>query len=131
ESLERLAERLPIGRNFCGQPDRDDRPPREGRMGPSRWVRCSGVRPRGRRRDGTDHPSARMTAIAAHPDLGTGPPEIGQLVEVRGRHWVVSDSTPSALPPDVLAGESSRQHLLALSSVEDDALGEELRVVWE
>ncbi len=30
-------------------------------------------------------------------------PEIGQLVEVRGRHWVVTDVTPSALPPDALA----------------------------
>jgi superfamily II DNA or RNA helicase len=58
-------------------------------------------------------------------------PEIGQLVEVRGRQWVVADSLSSALPPDVLAGESDRQHLLTLSSVEDDALGEELRVVWE
>src|SRR5215471_13787115 len=58
-------------------------------------------------------------------------PEIGQLVEVRGRHWVVTDVTPSALPPDALAGESSRQHLLSLSSVEDDALSEELQVVWE
>jgi superfamily II DNA or RNA helicase len=58
-------------------------------------------------------------------------PEIGQLVEVRGRHWVVSDVMPSSLPPDVLAGESARQNLLTLSSVEDDALGEELRVVWE
>jgi len=58
-------------------------------------------------------------------------PEIGQLVEVRGRHWVVADSVPSALPPDVVVGETARQHLLTLSSVEDDALGEELRIVWE
>lgn len=58
-------------------------------------------------------------------------PEIGQLVEVRGRQWVVADSSPSALPPDVLAGETARQNLLTLSSVEDDALGEELRVIWE
>lgn len=58
-------------------------------------------------------------------------PEIGQLVEVRGRHWVVTDVTASSLPPDVLAGETDRQHLLALSSVEDDSLSEELQVVWE
>ncbi len=58
-------------------------------------------------------------------------PEIGQLVEVRGRNWLVTDSVPSSLPPDVLAGETERQHLLTLSSVEDDALSEELRVVWE
>jgi superfamily II DNA or RNA helicase len=58
-------------------------------------------------------------------------PEIGQLVEVRGRNWLVTESIPSSLPPDVLAGETERQHLLSLSSVEDDALSEELRVVWE
>jgi superfamily II DNA or RNA helicase len=66
-------------------------------------------------------------------DSGTSEtaPEVGRLVEVRGRPWVITDSVPSALPPDVLAGETARQHLLSLSSVEDDALGEELRVVWE
>jgi superfamily II DNA or RNA helicase len=58
-------------------------------------------------------------------------PEVGRLVEVRGRPWVITDSVPSALPPDVLAGDTARQHLLTLSSVEDDGLGEELRVVWE
>lgn len=58
-------------------------------------------------------------------------PEIGQLVEVRGRHWVVTGVTASSLPPDVLGGETDRQHLLALSSVEDDSLSEELEVVWE
>lgn len=64
--------------------------------------------------------------------IGTEPiPEIGQLVEVRGRHWVVTEVVPSALPPDVVGGERGRQHLLMLSSVEDDSLAEELRVVWE
>ena len=58
-------------------------------------------------------------------------PEVGQLVEVRGRHWVVSEVVPSALPPDPLAGQTHRQHLVTLSSVEDDALSEELQVVWE
>jgi SNF2 family DNA or RNA helicase len=54
-------------------------------------------------------------------------PEPGQLVKVRDRMWVVSDvarsgqATPSEEP----------QHLLVLSSVEDDAMGEELRVIWE
>ncbi len=52
-------------------------------------------------------------------------------MEVRGRHWTVSDVLPSALPLDVLGGERARQHLLTLSSVEDDAMGEELQVIWE
>ena len=68
---------------------------------------------------------------AIHAQLNGAVPEIGQLVEVRGRPWVVTDSIPSSLPPDVLAGEMARQHLLSLSSVEDDALSEELRVIWE
>src|SRR5258708_4102013 len=100
-------------------------------MGPSRYRRGARIRSRVRRGHRPDDSAARMTATSAPQDLGTTPPEIGQLVEVRGRHWVVSDAVPSALPPDVLAGESTRQHLLTLSSVEDDALGEELRVVWE
>src|SRR5438105_12202721 len=58
-------------------------------------------------------------------------PEVGQLVEVRGRHWVVSEVLASALPPDPLAGQTNRQHLVSLSSVEDDAVSEELQVIWE
>ncbi len=41
----------------------------------------------------------------------------------------MTDVLPNALPPDVLAGNTARQHLLTLSSVEDDTLGRELRVV--
>lgn len=59
-------------------------------------------------------------------------PEIGQLVEVRRRQWVVSDVTRSTLPPDLSHnGHQTPQHLLTLTSVEDDALGEELEVIWE
>jgi len=55
-------------------------------------------------------------------------PEEGQIVTVRDRRWVVTDVVGSAL-----AAESRElaQHLVALSSVEDDGLGEELRAVWE
>jgi superfamily II DNA/RNA helicase len=73
-------------------------------------------------------PAGQMSSSVS---VDASTPEIGRLVEVRGRHWVVTESIPSALPPDVLGGESSRQHLLTLSSVEDDGLGDELRVVWE
>src|SRR2546422_197627 len=53
------------------------------------------------------------------------PPELNQLVRVRGRHWVVGDVLPNAL-------ESERpQHLVDLVSVEDDGLGEDMSVVWE
>ncbi|GCE45282.1 ERCC4-related helicase [Thermosporothrix hazakensis] len=52
-------------------------------------------------------------------------PEPGQLVEVRRRRYVVVDIVQSTLP------SSGKQHLVTLSSVEDDALGEELQVIWE
>lgn len=61
-----------------------------------------------------------------------GIPEQGQLVEVRGQRFVVTDIRVSTLPiSPVLSGGESTQHLISLSSVEDDALGEELQVVWE
>jgi len=59
-------------------------------------------------------------------------PDPGQLVDVRQRRFVVIEVAKSSLPPEVLrpAG-NGQQHLVTLSSVEDDAMGEELRVVWE
>src|SRR5271157_163851 len=66
-------------------------------------------------------------AIAA-----TSPPESGQLVNVRSRRWVVNEVQASQLSPRPLELTASRpQHLVSLLSVEDDALGEELQVVWE
>ena len=57
-----------------------------------------------------------------------GPPEQGQLVSVRSRQWIVNDVRPSTLPPPALKPAfSGPQHLLTLSSVEDDGLGEELQ----
>ena len=62
----------------------------------------------------------------------TNLPEPGQLVSVRHRHFVVLDVQKSALPHESThSGIVAPQHLVSLSSVEDDALGEELRVIWE
>ncbi len=59
-------------------------------------------------------------------------PEQGQLVEVRQRQYVVSEIAWSALPASPLAtGDGAPQHLVSLTCIEDDALGEELRVIWE
>src|SRR5437773_2443535 len=59
-------------------------------------------------------------------------PEPGQIVIVRKRPFVVSDIEPSTLPlPTTVHDQHERQHLLRLSSVEDEGLGEELSVVWE
>ena len=67
-----------------------------------------------------------MTVVASSP------PEQGQLVTVRQRHYVVADVAKSTLPGRPLrAGGNGAQHLVTLSSVEDDALGEELQVIWE
>jgi superfamily II DNA or RNA helicase len=54
-------------------------------------------------------------------------PEVGQLVRVRDRHWVVTNLVPSTLPENV----GNPSHLVELSSVEDDAYGDELTVFWE
>src|SRR3954463_1826032 len=62
----------------------------------------------------------------------TSPPESGQLVTVRSRRWVVGEVRASTLPPPPLEPVPSEpQHLVSLLSVEDDALGEELQVVWQ
>jgi superfamily II DNA or RNA helicase len=59
-------------------------------------------------------------------------PEPGQIVIVRQRPFVVTGIHASTLPvPGSLNQPIQRQHLVRLSSVEDEGLGEELSVVWE
>ncbi len=58
-------------------------------------------------------------------------PEQGQLVDVRRRQWVVADVAASLLPTSERGSAGGSQHLLTLSSIEEDALGEHLQVVWE
>lgn len=59
-------------------------------------------------------------------------PEEGQLVTVRNRRWSVLDVAPSELPPPPDAPPSwAPQNVVRLASIEDDAMGEELQVVWE
>jgi superfamily II DNA or RNA helicase len=58
-------------------------------------------------------------------------PEQGQLVEVRQRKYVVMDVTASMPLATPLHPGNGAHHLVSLTSVEDDALGEELQVVWE
>ena len=59
-------------------------------------------------------------------------PQEGQIVQVRGEHWAVSEIKAQGLPrssaDETVAGT---QHALTLSSLAEDRLGEELRVVWE
>ena len=54
-------------------------------------------------------------------------PEQGELVEVRRRQWLVSDVVP--YKPN---GDGYReQHLVTLESIEEDAGGEQISVVWQ
>ncbi len=71
-----------------------------------------------------------MTATLAQPDdlQPVLAPEPGQLALVRGRMWVVGDVTRDSQAQ--LDGRPV-QHLVSLISVEDDATGEELEVIWE
>lgn len=60
-------------------------------------------------------------------------PTPGQLVSVRQRRFVVSSVSAGALSASAVGHTASQspQHLVALQSVEDDGLGEELQVIWE
>lgn len=59
--------------------------------------------------------------------LSSQVPEQGQIVVVRQHRFVVADVLASALTN---TGEQP-QHLVSLNSIEDDALGESLQVIWE
>ncbi len=59
-------------------------------------------------------------------------PESGQIVTVRQRRYVVVEVQKSALPITPLATQiEAGQQLVTLNSIEDDALGETLQVIWE
>ncbi|MGC4044835.1 MAG: DISARM system SNF2-like helicase DrmD [Armatimonas sp.] len=57
----------------------------------------------------------------------TAVPEQGQIAVLRQGRYVITDVRPSQLP----AGGGTPQHLVSASSIEDDALGEEIQVIWE
>ena len=65
--------------------------------------------------------------VMAQPDqIGTlpeRPPEVGELVQVRSRRWLVEEVTPSETP-----GQSP---LVTLACADDDAQGQALRVYWD
>ena len=63
---------------------------------------------------------ARPDQIIALPER---PPEIGELVQVRSRRWLVEEVTPSETP-----GQSP---LVTLACADDDAQGQALRVYWD
>jgi ERCC4-related helicase len=59
-------------------------------------------------------------------------PEPGQLVKLRHRQYVVTEVRQSVSPSRALnSGIQRSQHVVLLSSIEDDAMGEELQTIWE
>lgn len=58
-------------------------------------------------------------------------PEQGQLVTVRQRQYIISEINKSTLQKDIKQPLSRPQHLITLQSIEEDAMGEELQVIWE
>ena len=59
-------------------------------------------------------------------------PEPGQVVQVRGAVWAVTDVEAQGLlrsPAD--DGQARLEHVVALQSLDEDRMGEELTVVWE
>jgi hypothetical protein len=55
-------------------------------------------------------------------------PEQGQLAVVRQRRYVVTDVRSGGSGGQIA---ERPQHLVSLTSIEDDALGEELQVIWD
>lgn len=59
-------------------------------------------------------------------------PEIGNLVNVRGARWSVTDVTAQSLPRSSADdGRAELQHAVTMQSVEEDHYGRELTVIWE
>jgi len=56
----------------------------------------------------------------------TPPPEIGQLVKVRNRHWLVQDVHPGALDP-----KDVPHRRVTLEAVDPGFEGDTLQVIWE
>ena len=81
---------------------------------------------------------ALLDVPGVHGDAGTPAgdapllPDPGQVVEVRGSTWAVTDVRAQGLlrsPADETAARTS--HVVSLQSLDEDRLGEELAVVWE
>ncbi|MGI5191114.1 DISARM system SNF2-like helicase DrmD [Promicromonospora sp. CA-289599] len=79
-----------------------------------------------------------MTTISTeHQGAATGVgvpplPEPGQIVKVRGSIWAVTDLREQGLlrsPAD--DGVAQLNHVVSLQSLDEDRMGEDLRVVWE
>ena len=73
--------------------------------------------------DGPLPPAREMAGPDPTRTLPHRPPEVGELVQVRSRRWLVEEVVPPARP-----GGSS---LVTLACATDDAQGESLQVFWD
>lgn len=53
-------------------------------------------------------------------------PEVGQLVSVRRRQWLVAD-----VNSNFIKNKERKHSLVTLSSIDEDALGEQIEIIWE
>lgn len=70
--------------------------------------------------------------IETTPSVSVEVPEIGQLVNIRGARWSVTDVSAQSLPRSSADdGRAELQNAVTLQSIEDDHYGRELTVIWE
>lgn len=73
-------------------------------------------------------PAGSAATVPVLPPL----PEPGQVVNVRGSTWAVVEVRQQGLPRSPAdEGAAGLTHVVALQSLEEDRLGQELAVVWE
>ncbi len=58
-------------------------------------------------------------------------PGDGQVVLVRGEYWAVTEVKSQGLPRSSADDNGQMQHLVSLSSLAEERLGHEIRVLWE
>ncbi len=78
-------------------------------------------------------PTTATAAVAERATTLTADvPELGRLVRVRNRLWIVGDVAASQLAEEAMRPGATPQHLVTLRCVDEDAApGEELQVIWE
>lgn len=64
-------------------------------------------------------------------NLKSAVPSEGQVVLVRGEYWAVTEVKAQGLPRSSADEDNQLQHLVSLSSLAEEKLGYEIRVLWE
>jgi hypothetical protein len=64
-----------------------------------------------------------LDGLAANPKPSEGVPEVGDLVQVRSRRWLVEEIVHSTIPGNTA--------VVRLACADDDAQGQSLEVFWD